>query len=113
MGLGREHLVNVAPAPPLSGLERSDHRMLRRMKMLGRVLILRVVATTNVTALEAEAQMHPLIACRQAFFAALRRARVRIARPLDVFAELVHAFAAGKSQSTSSARPLTARRGTS
>jgi hypothetical protein len=49
--------------------------MLGRVKMLGRVLILRRIAAPDVAANEAQAQMHPSVAHLQAFLAT---ARVRV-----------------------------------
>jgi hypothetical protein len=43
--------------------------MLRRMEMLGRVPILRIVATTDVSAGPAQAQMDPSIAQLEALLA--------------------------------------------
>ena len=42
-----------------------------RVEMLGRVLVLRVIATADMPAGPAQAQMHPGIAHLQAFFAAV------------------------------------------
>src|SRR5438552_2693772 len=63
-------LVDIAPAPVLAGLERGDDRMLRRMVVLGRVLVLRVVATADVAAGPAQAKVHPGVAGCEALLAA-------------------------------------------
>lgn len=63
-----KHLINVAPTPILTPLERLDDRVLGRMEVLGRVFILRTVATPNMAADHAEPEMHPVIADLQAFF---------------------------------------------
>jgi hypothetical protein len=65
-------IVDVAPSPGLAGLERTNDGMRRRMKVLRRVLVLRRVATPDVAARQAEAQVHPSISHGEAFFAALR-----------------------------------------
>jgi hypothetical protein len=58
----RKRLVNVAPSPALAGLSRGDDGVLRGLKMLGRVLVLRIVAAAYVAALLANAQVHPGVA---------------------------------------------------
>lgn len=45
------YLVNVAPTPIFSRLERSDNRMMRRSEMFGSMLILGTVAAADVPAL--------------------------------------------------------------
>lgn len=60
-------LVDITPAPIFAGLERLNDRVLRFMEMFGCVLIFGGVATADVAADKAEAQMHPAIATRQAF----------------------------------------------
>ena len=52
-------LVGVAPGPTLAGLGRGDDGVLRSVKVLGSVLILRIVAAADVAALLADAQVHP------------------------------------------------------
>jgi hypothetical protein len=63
-------LVDIAPAPILPRFERFDDRVLGRMKMLGRVLVLRRIAATHVPARQAQAQVYPAIAHLQTFLAA-------------------------------------------
>ena len=58
----KHHLVDVAPPPLLSGFDGTHHRMARAVKVLCGVLVFRVVATRNMTAHQAHAQMHPTIA---------------------------------------------------
>ncbi len=60
------------------------------MEMLRRVPVGRVVAATDVTALEAEPQMHPLIAARQTFLATVRRLGLNDANLREMFALLGH-----------------------
>src|SRR5262249_31714157 len=65
-----DDLVDEAPGPSLARLHRAHDRMFGRVEMLGRVLVLRRIATANVAAREAHAQMHPRIARLEALFAA-------------------------------------------
>lgn len=62
-------LINVAPAPTLTRLDRLHDRVARVMKMFGGVLILRLVAATDVAAGAAQSQMHPIVSHRQTFLA--------------------------------------------
>lgn len=69
------YLVDIAPAPIFPSFERSHDRVLRCMKMLGRVFIFRRITTADVPANQAKPEVYPLIARFKAFFAA---ARVRL-----------------------------------
>src|SRR6059036_3873457 len=69
--------VDVAPAPALPRLERGDDRMPGLLEMLGGVLVLRVVAASDVSARSAQAQMHPGVSRGEAFLAAVGVGRVR------------------------------------
>src|SRR5438445_10039634 len=72
-----EHqIVDVAESPIFTRLEGADDRVLRRVEVLCPVFIRRVVATADVSAREAEAEVDPLGADLQAFFAALRSLRL-------------------------------------
>jgi len=62
--------VHVTPAPILSRLEGLDDRMLSFVEMLPCVLMQRGIAAADVTAGEAQAQMHPARADSQALLAA-------------------------------------------
>src|SRR5262249_46387891 len=64
----------------LAHFSRRDHRVLGRAMVSSGVAIGRVVAATNVTARQADAQVHPLPADLQTFFAALGRAMGRTRR---------------------------------
>ena len=64
-------LVHIAPAPVLSRLEGLDDRVAACMEVFSRVLVRRGVATANVAACQAQAQMHPGSADSQAILAAL------------------------------------------
>jgi hypothetical protein len=48
------NLVYITPAPCLARFERGDDRMFGAMKVFGRVPVLRVVATTDVSASAAQ-----------------------------------------------------------
>ena len=63
--------VDIAPAPLLAGFQRFDNWMFRYMEMFCGVFVLRGIATTDVTATHAQAQVHPLIAGFQTFFASM------------------------------------------
>ena len=51
--------IDIAPTPIFAGFQRSDDRMLRSMKMLGRMFVFGRVATTDVTAVHTQTEMHP------------------------------------------------------
>src|SRR6266581_2337328 len=70
-------LVDVAPAPAFPRLERGDDRMPGLLEMLGGVLVLRVVAASDVPARPAQAKMHPGVSRGEAFLAAVGVGRVR------------------------------------
>src|SRR5215470_9169958 len=71
-----QDLIDEAPAPVLPGFERGNDRMLRRTEMLGRVLVLRFVAASDVSARPAQAQMRPAVSHGEAFLAARRVRRI-------------------------------------
>jgi hypothetical protein len=54
--------VHVAPNPSFPGFDRPHERMLGMTKMLGRVLVLRGIATPDVTAFQTEPEMNPRVA---------------------------------------------------
>src|SRR5437899_1970622 len=64
-----EQILHVAEAPILARLEAAHHRMLRLVEMLRGVPVGGIVATADMTTLDAEAQMHPLVAARQTLLA--------------------------------------------
>ena len=67
-----EHdLIDITPAPIFTGLEGLDNGMAGRMEMPGSVFVLRGVATANVPADKALAQVYPGIANFQAILAAI------------------------------------------
>jgi len=65
------HLVHVAPAPVLARLERPDDRVAGGVKVLGSVLVSRLVAATYIPAGQALAQVNPGIARLQALYTTL------------------------------------------
>jgi hypothetical protein len=67
--LARGDLIHIAPYPALAGLNRPHQRMTRRVKMLGRVLVLRGIAAAHASTLQAHPQVHPRIAHLDAFLA--------------------------------------------
>ena len=112
--LGSEDLVEVAPTPVFARLKRPNHRMVSRMKMLRGVRVRRRVAAADVTARQAEPQMHPRVAGLEALLATLRRPRGRMPSRLQMSAvALTHGSTSGVSHSTTSPRPPTASRATS
>lgn len=68
----REHqLVDIAPAPVLPRLKGLDNRVVGRVKMPGRVLILRVVTAAHMSTSETEAQVYPGVTGFQTLLAAV------------------------------------------
>src|SRR5579863_2262299 len=65
----KHEFVDVAPAPAFAGLDRLNDRVLAAMKVLGRVLVLRGIATAHVAADQAHPQMNPRVSGLQTFFA--------------------------------------------
>src|SRR5215210_6419748 len=66
-----QHVIHVAVAPVFSGLEGPDNRVSRVVEVLGRVLVLRFIATTYVPANQAFTQVDPPIPGPEALLAAL------------------------------------------
>jgi uncharacterized protein (TIGR03437 family) len=60
-------LVEIAPAPFFTGLNRFDNGMVRGVEVLRRVLVFRGIATTHVAACHAQPEMHPGVMHLQAF----------------------------------------------
>ena len=106
----QHELVDVAPAPILPGLERSHDRMFGRMIMLGGVLVLRIVAAADVPAGPAQAKMHPGVAAREAFLAAIAIAPVG-RDELEMIAAIMHGGTLSSAGSTCAARLRRRRRG--
>src|SRR5580765_6847123 len=73
---GLEHeLVHEAKAPIFSRFEAAHDGMLGLVEMLCGVPVLRIVTAADVTALETEPQVHPLIPTREALLAPVGRLR--------------------------------------
>ena len=73
---GLEHeLVHEAEAPIFSRFEAAHDGMLGLVEMLCGVPVLRIVTAADVTALETEPQVHPLIPTRQTLLAPVGRLR--------------------------------------
>src|SRR5206468_836919 len=66
-------LIDEAPRPVLSRLQRSDDRMPAGLRVRRGVAIGRVVAASNVPALQADAQVQPLLAGEKAVLTAVDR----------------------------------------
>jgi hypothetical protein len=62
-------LIDVTPAPILSRFERADDGMLGVVKVLGRVPARRGIATADMAAREAKAQVHPSLPGLEALLA--------------------------------------------
>src|SRR5918993_688620 len=77
-------LVDEAPHPVLTRLERLHDRVRGGVEVLRRVLVLRGIATTDVAANAAEPQMDPGVADLQALLAALGRPRANVANLIEM-----------------------------
>src|SRR4051812_26636115 len=99
--------IDVAPAPAFARLERSDDRMLRRMEMLGGVLVLGVVAAADVATGPAKAQVHPGVAHLQAFLATVGAGAVGLDRPQMAAGHPRYFFtvSASRSRASDASRP--------
>src|SRR2546422_6987751 len=86
-----EQILHEAKAPVLARFEAAHDRVFRLMEVLRGVPIGRVVAAADVTALEAEPQVHPLVAARQTLLTAVRRLRLDVADLREMLAWLGHA----------------------
>src|SRR4051812_45878859 len=75
LAIRQDGVVGVAIAPGLSGLERLDDGMAGGVIVRGRVAVRRVVAAPDMAAGQADAQVYPAIAPRDAFKAAIGRTR--------------------------------------
>jgi len=77
-------LIDEAPEPIFTRLERLHDRVRSGVEVLRRVLVLRGMATTDVAANAAEPQMDPGVADLQAFFATLWRPWRNVANLVEV-----------------------------
>ena len=64
-------MIDVTPGPPFIGFERGHHRMGCVREMFRGMAIGRAVTTADVTASQAETEMHPGRTKLQAFFTTL------------------------------------------
>jgi hypothetical protein len=62
------HLIYIAPNPRFSALNRPHQRVLSLMEVLGGMLVLRGIATADLPALQAHAEVDPGIPCFYALF---------------------------------------------
>jgi len=83
------NLIDKAPAPILTRLDRLHDRMLRLMEMLGGMLVFRRIAAAHVAAGAAKAQMDPRVAHFEAFLAALG-SRLDVAHLIEMCASTLH-----------------------
>jgi hypothetical protein len=65
----RLDLVHITPHPGFAGLNGTDQGVLRLVEMLRSMLVLRRIATSNVSTNEAHAQMNPRVSHFDAFLA--------------------------------------------
>ena len=65
----RLHLIDVAPDPALGGLDRADERVSNVFEVFRRMLVFRRIATSDVAADQAHAQVDPAISHLYALFA--------------------------------------------
>ena len=65
------HLINVTPGPSLAGLEGGHHGMGLLLEVFRGVAVRRAVATADMTASQAETEMHPGRSHFQTFFTPL------------------------------------------
>jgi hypothetical protein len=70
--LARLHFVYIAPDPGLPGLDGTDERVLRLVKMFGGVFILLRVAAADMSADQAHSQMDPRVAHLHAILTLVR-----------------------------------------
>jgi hypothetical protein len=61
------NLIDIAPDPGFAGFYGTDERVLRFMEMLGSVFVFGRIATTDMTANQAQAQVNPSVAGFDAF----------------------------------------------
>jgi hypothetical protein len=67
----KSYVVHVAVSPLVAGLEASNHRVLRLMKMFRGVFVRRLVAAAYVPARQAESQVHPFASRHETLFASV------------------------------------------
>jgi hypothetical protein len=68
-------LINIAPSPGFTGLQRTHNGMSGFMEMLCGMLVLRRIAAANVTALHAQPKVNPFVPQLKTLLTALRSPR--------------------------------------
>src|SRR6202008_4460209 len=81
------HLVDIAPPPALRRIIALNDRVAGRVKMLGRVLVRRLVAASDMAARATDSQVQPDVAGLETFLAA-ERARGHVANGVEMRAGL-------------------------
>ncbi len=84
-------LIDVAPAPVFTRLERLNNRVVGCVEMLGSMLILRGVATADMATDKALTQMYPCVSDFQAVLAAIC-ARCDLSDLVEMCTLLCHQF---------------------
>src|SRR5438309_4291807 len=85
----KHELTRVAPEPLLARLEGANNRMPGRLRVLGGVPVLGVVAAAHIAAAHAQTEVHPPVSCPQAILAAVAR-RSYLPNLVEVRAGLSH-----------------------
>jgi hypothetical protein len=85
----RDHVIDVAPDPVFSRLDRPHHGMAGVLKVFGGVFVLRRIAAAYVSAGHAHAQVNPGVTKLDALFADMC-ARARDLNLIQVLAFLCH-----------------------
>ena len=67
-----QHLIDIAPAPAFRRIVTLDDRMPGGVKVRGGVTVWRIVAATDMTTFETEAQMYPRVPDSQTILTAIR-----------------------------------------
>jgi len=91
IGQIENRLVDVAPTPMLGWVVAFDNGVAGGVKMLGRVLVRRIVAAADVPALAADAQMDPPVSGRETVLTS-ERARRDITNGIEMGACLCHLY---------------------
>jgi hypothetical protein len=72
------NLINIAPSPGFTGLQRTHDGMSGFMEMLCGMLVLRRIAAANVTALHGQPKVNPFVAQFKTLLTTLRSPRHNI-----------------------------------
>ena len=79
-----ELLVDIAPAPVLSGLEAAHDGMLRLVKVPRCVTVWRIVAATDMPAIQTQTEMQPCTSGGETLLTAVRRPWLLAVNSLEV-----------------------------